>query len=117
MAKNGKPGRGHNSGMVWLIRRYNSIETDPEGERVRALLRKEHLKDSDIAALGGLALSTVSNLRGGKTMRPQFATLAKITGGMGFKYQLVREEQPNYEREIPKAREQRRAYFNMRKKS
>ena len=115
MAKNGTPARGHNSGMVWLTRTVNSIDRDPEMDKFNSLLRKERLKDSDIAALAGLATSTVVNLRGGKTCRPQHTTYAKLAGAIGYSYELTREKTPDYTKEIPKAREQRRAYFNMRK--
>ena len=97
---------GHNSGSLWLTRSYNFVDKDPECDRFRTLYQKEHIKESDLAVLSGLADTTVKNMFGGKTRRPQHATFAKMAGAMGYKYDLVRDEKPNYEREVPKAREQ-----------
>lgn len=97
---------GHNSGSLWLHRSYNNIDKDPEIDVFRTKYQKERIKESDLAVLAGLSLSTVKNMFGGKTRRPQHATFAKMAGAMGYKYGLQRDEAPNYEREIPKAREQ-----------
>jgi hypothetical protein len=104
-------GVGHNSGRLWLTRTYNVQETDPEIDRCRALYNKERkLRETDVAVLGGLAASTVKNMFGGKTRRPQHATFAKVLGAMGYRYEITRDEQPDYEAEIPKARGEFKAY-------
>lgn len=105
---NGHGRAGHNSGTLWLTRSYNFIDKDPECDRFRTLYQKEHIKESDLAVLAGLAVTTVKNMFGGLTRRPQHATFAKMAGAMGYKYDLVRDDdkKPNYDREIPKAREQ-----------
>jgi hypothetical protein len=41
---------------------------------------------------------------GGDTRRPQHATFAKMAGAMGYKYTLARDDAPDYQAEIPKAR-------------
>lgn len=101
---------GHNSSRLWLTRSYNFIDKDPECDRFRTLYQKEHIKEADLAVLAGLAVSTVKRMFGGDTRRPQHATFAKMAGAMGYKYGLVRDEAPDYARELPKAREQFKQY-------
>lgn len=101
MAKNGS----------WLTRSYNFIDKDPEIDKFRTIWQREHLKEADLAVLAGLSPSTVKNMFGGETKRPQHATFAKMAGAMGYEYGLVREaDAPDYSREIPIARQQRKAY-------
>ena len=90
---------------AWLNRSYNFIDKDPEIDKFRTLWQKEHIKESDLAVLSGLSASTVRNMFGGETRRPQHATFAKMAGAMGYEYGLTREgDAPNYEKEIPKAK-------------
>ena len=72
--------------------------------------RKERLKETDLAVLAGLAGSTVKNMFGGKTRRPAHTTFSKMAGALGYKYDLVHEATPDYESEIPKAREEFKQY-------
>lgn len=106
------PKSGHNSGRLWLTRSYNFIDKDPEIDRFRTLWQKDRIKEADLAVLAGLSGSTVHNMFGGKTRRPQHATFAKMAGALGYKYDLVRDEKPDYGVEIEKARAQRRAYYD-----
>ena len=102
---------GHNSRMVWATRVYNSVERDPEIDRAHEKFNKERIKESDLAMLAGLSPSTVANLLSrGKTRRPQHATFVKLWGAMGFRYDLVRDEKPDYEAAIPQARGEWKAY-------
>ena len=103
--------RGHNSGSLWLTRSYNFIDKDPEIDVFRTIWQKEHIRESELAVLAGLASTTVHNMFGGKTRRPMHATFAKMAGALGYKYGLVREEKPDYESAIPEAREQRKAHM------
>lgn len=98
------------NGTLWLRRSYNFIDKDPECDRFRTLWQKEHIKESDLAVLAGLAATTVRNMFGGKTRKPQHATFAKMAGALGYKYDLVREDTPNYDKEIPKARDEWKAH-------
>jgi transcriptional regulator with XRE-family HTH domain len=110
---NGHSRIGHNSGVrgaIWLTRSYNCVDEDPECEVFRKILRAERLKESDIAALAGVGTPTVRNLVDHNTRNPRHSTFAKLAGGLGYEYQLVREVKPNFEREIPKAVEQRKLY-------
>lgn len=98
--------RNSNSGRLWLTRSYNFIDKDPEIDRFRTLWQKDRIKESDLAVLAGLAVTTVNNMFGGKTRRPAHTTFAKMAGALGYKYELMRDDKPNYAREIPKAKEQ-----------
>jgi hypothetical protein len=53
---------------------------------------------------------------GGETRRPQHATFAKMAGAMGYKYGLKRDDAPDYEAELPKARQEFKAYKEYLKK-
>jgi transcriptional regulator with XRE-family HTH domain len=90
----------------WLTRSYNFIDKDPEVDVFRTLYQKEKLKESDLAVLAGLSVSTVKHMMGGVTRRPQHATFAKLAGAMGYKYGLQRDDTPDYGKEIPRAREE-----------
>src|SRR3954468_12536961 len=94
----------------WLTRSYNFIDKDPEIDNFRTLWQKERIKETDLAVLAGLSLSTVKNMFGGETRRPQHATFAKMAGAMGYAYGLVRDDKPDYEKEIPKARVEFKAH-------
>lgn len=108
----GKP--GHNSGArggsLWLTRSYNHIDKNPEIDVFRTLYQRIHIKEDDLAAIAGLATSTVTNMFGGKTMDPRHSTFAKLAGAMGKKYGLVDDHDINYAKEVPKAKEQRKLY-------
>jgi hypothetical protein len=88
----------------WLTRSYNFIDKDPEIDKFRTIWQKEHIKESDLAVLSGLSVSTVKNMFGGQTRRPAHTTFGKMAAAMGYEYGLQREAKPNYEKEIPQAR-------------
>jgi transcriptional regulator with XRE-family HTH domain len=99
-----------NGGTLWLTRAYNFIDKDPECDRFRTLYQKQRIKESDLAVLAGLSVTTVKNMFGGQTRRPQHSTLAKMAGAMGHEYGLQLVKTPDYEKEIPIAREQFKAH-------
>jgi transcriptional regulator with XRE-family HTH domain len=103
--------KGSNSGSLWLTRSYNFIDKDPEIDKFRTLWQKERIKEIDLADLAGLSPSTIHNMFGGQTRRPQHATFAKMAGAMGYKYDLVRDEKPNYDTEIAKAKQEKKEYM------
>jgi transcriptional regulator with XRE-family HTH domain len=98
------------NGRLWLTRSYNFVDKDPECDVFRTMWQKERIKEADLAVLAGLSASTVKNMFGGKTRKPQHATFAKMAGAMGYKYGLQRDARPDYESELPKAREEFRAH-------
>jgi transcriptional regulator with XRE-family HTH domain len=105
------------NGRSWLTRSYNFVDKDPEIDVFRTLYQKEHLKEDDLAALAGVATTTVKNMMGGETRRPLHSTFAKLAAAMGYKYGLARDDSPDYGKEIPRAIEQRAEYReHLRKK-
>jgi len=111
-----KTAMGHNTGRLWMSRVYNDLDRDPECDRFMSILAKEKQKYSDVAALTGLAVTTVTNLAEGKTRYARHSTFAKLAAGLNFKYTLQRDEKPDYEIEIPKARQERKTYYDYLKK-
>lgn len=106
-------------GILRLRWSYNNVEKDPEVDVFRTIYQKEHIKEDDLAAMAGLATSTVKNLFGGQTKKPQHLTYQKLATAMGYKYGLQRgdNERPDYEKEVPRAKEERAAYReSLRKK-
>jgi hypothetical protein len=101
---------GHNSGSLWLSRAYEVIEYDPEIENMQKVWRKARIKESDLAVLAGLSPGTVTKMFNGTTHQPRHSTFGKMAAAMGGRYELVVDGTPNYENEIPKAREQYRDY-------
>jgi transcriptional regulator with XRE-family HTH domain len=95
---------------AWVTRVYEDQGHDPEIDNFTSVFGKERIKESDLAALAGLSPSTVKNLVGGQTRRPQHTTFAKMAAAMGYKYGLERDEKPDYESAIPEAREQYREH-------
>jgi hypothetical protein len=99
-----------NGGILWLKRSVNFVEKDPQIDVWRTIYQKERIREVDLAALAGLSVSTVKNMFGGKTRRPQFVTYQKLASATGHKYALTRDDPPDYEKAIPKAREEYREY-------
>jgi hypothetical protein len=111
MATNGNGHRrGHNSGMIWMMRTYNSIDRDPEIDVFNAAFRKTRIRESDLAVVAGLVTPTVKRLFDGTTRQPRHSTFAKLAGALGKKYGLIDDKPINYEKEVPKAREQYKEY-------
>jgi len=94
----------------WLTRSYNFITKDPEIDRFRTIWQQERIKEADLAVLAGLSASTVKNMFGGETRRPQHATFAKMAGAMGYEYGLQRSTTPDYKAELPRARDEYKAH-------
>lgn len=94
----------------WLTRSYNFIDKDPECDVMRTLYQKQRIKESDLAILAGLSVTTVKRLFGGDTRRPMHTTFAKLAGAMGKRYAIVEVHAVNYAAEIPIARQQYREH-------
>jgi transcriptional regulator with XRE-family HTH domain len=95
----------------WTTRVYAFQDRDPEIDNFQKIWQKDRLKENDLAVLAGLSASTVSNMfTKGTTRRPQHATFAKMASAMGYKYGLERDDKPDYEAELPKAREEYKAH-------
>jgi transcriptional regulator with XRE-family HTH domain len=94
----------------WLTRSYNFIDKDPECDVFRSLYQKQRIKESDLAVLAGLSVSTVKKLFGGETRAPRHTTFAKMAGAMGQEYGLRPIREVDYKAEIPVAREEFKAH-------
>ena len=105
-----KLARTTNTSTSWLTRSYNFIDKDPAIDEFRTIWQKDRIKETDLAVLAGLSPSTVKNMFGGQTRKPQHATFAKMAGAMGYEYKLARDEKPDYIELLPEARQQRREY-------
>jgi len=102
--------KGNGTRSSWLTRSYAFIDKDPECDVFRTLYQKEHIKESDLAVLAGLSVTTVKKMFGGDTRQPRHTTFAKMAGAMGYKYGLQRDDTPDYGKEIPRAREEWKAH-------
>jgi transcriptional regulator with XRE-family HTH domain len=100
----------------WMTRSYRMLDFDPEIDKFRTIFQKEHLKEKDLAVLAGLSGSTINNMFGGQTKRPQHATFAKMAHAMGYEYTLAREVEPNYGAELPRAQAEYKAHLAALKK-
>lgn len=100
MAKNGS----------WLTRSYNFIDKDPECDVMRSEYQKLHIRESDLAVLAGLSVTTVKKMFGGETRRPLHSTFAKLAGAMGKRYVMADDHKVDYAAEIPIARQQYKAH-------
>lgn len=62
---------------------YPFVDKDPIIDVLRTIKRDARMKDSQITAAGGPTTGTLRNWFGGKTRRPQFATVAAAAVAMG----------------------------------
>lgn len=106
MAKGNGGIRGFLSGR-WTT---NFVDRDPEIDVYKTMYRDQHIKEDDLAALAGLSTSTVKNMFGGKTRRPQHLTYSKLAAAMGKEYVLQDMREVDYASEIPQAKLQRKEY-------
>ena len=95
----------------WMSRSYRVDEHDPEIDKFKTLWRGERLKQNDLAVLAGLHTTTVKNMFAGETKRPQHATFAKLAHAMGYEDALQRSEKPDYDAELPKAKQEKREHL------
>lgn len=95
----------------WMSRSMRLIDHDPEIDKFKTLWQKEHLKEKDFALLAGLSYQTVHKMFDGQTKRPQGLTYHKMAKAMGHEYVLTRAFKPDYDAEIPKARDEFREHL------
>lgn len=68
-----------------LYRSYNFVDKDPVLELVRDMVDEAKLPYAKISHLSGVSESTLYNWFHGKTRKPQFATVAAVMGGLGYR--------------------------------
>ena len=91
------------SGSI-LYRSYNFVDKDPVIDKVRTIVKDEGLSNSEIHTISGVSATTLHNWFEGETRRPQYATVAAVTGSLGYRQEFVKSKEINFEREIAKAK-------------
>jgi predicted transcriptional regulator len=74
-----------------LYKSYNFVDKDPVIDRVRNIISKEGLSNSEAALKSGVAPSTLYNWFEGNTKRPQYATVMAVVRALGYKEMFVRK--------------------------
>jgi hypothetical protein len=102
-------GRGGILNLRWS---YNQVSKDPKIDEFRTIYQKVHIKEDALAALAGLSTSTVKNMFGGQTRRPQHLTYEKLAAAMHHEFVLqpISNGKIDYDAEIALAREERKSY-------
>jgi hypothetical protein len=66
-------------------RNYRWLEKDPIIDAVRTVVKgEEHLKNSMVHAISGVATATLDNWFDGVTKRPQNSTVTQVTAALGY---------------------------------
>lgn len=63
---------------------YNFVDKDPVIDVLRTMKKDADMTDGEIAVASKVSRGTLKNWFGGKTKRPQFATVAAAAVAMGF---------------------------------
>lgn len=63
---------------------YNFVDKDPVIDVLRTMKRDTDMTDTEIANSSKVSRNTLKNWFGGKTKRPQFATVAAAAAAMGY---------------------------------
>lgn len=90
----------------FTYRSYNFVDKDPVIDRVRTLVQKEGLSYAEIGTISGVSSTTLHNWFDGETRKPQYATIAAVTGSLGYKQKFVKSKAVDYDRELAKAKEE-----------
>jgi hypothetical protein len=100
------------SGILNLRWSYNQVSKDPKIDVFRTIYQKVHIKEDSLAALAGLSTSTVKNMFGGQTRRPQHLTYEKLAAAMHHEFVLrpIENGKVDYDAEIEAAKQERRAF-------
>ena len=71
---------------VSVYRNYKFlVDKDPIIDAVKTVVKsEEHLKNSDVHAISGVATATLDNWFDGTTRRPQNATVCQVTAALGY---------------------------------
>jgi hypothetical protein len=99
-----------------MTRSWRNIDHDPQIDVMKTLWQKERLKEVDFAMLAGLSYQTIHKMFDNQTKRPQGLTYQKMLKAMGYRYDVVRDETPDYASEIPQARSEYKVHLTALKK-
>jgi len=99
-----------NGGILRMRWSFHNVDKDPGIDDLRTVYQKQHVKEDHLAVVAGVATTTVKNMFGGKTRRPQHLTYTKLAAALGHEYVLRETQLLNWESEVPKALEERKQY-------
>ena len=69
---------------VHIYRTYRFIDKDPIIDAVRTVVQTEHLKNSAVHQISGVAAATLDNWFNGSTRKPQNSTVCAVTTSLGY---------------------------------
>ena len=69
---------------VHIYRTYRFIDKDPVIDAIRTVVQKEHLKNSAVHNISGVATATLDNWFEGSTKKPQNSTISAVTSALGY---------------------------------
>ena len=69
---------------VHVYRTYRFIDKDPIIDAVRTVVQAEHLKNSAVHQISGVATATLDNWFDGATRQPRNSTVAAVTTSLGY---------------------------------
>jgi hypothetical protein len=69
---------------VHVYRTYRWVDKDPIIDAVRTVVNDEHLKNSAVHSISGVATATLDNWFGGVTKKPQNSTICAVTSALGY---------------------------------
>lgn len=69
---------------VHIYRTYRFIDKDPVIDAIRTVVQKEHLKNSAVHSISGVATATLNNWFDGATRKPQNSTISAVTSALGY---------------------------------
>jgi hypothetical protein len=70
---------------VFIYRNYRFIDKDPIIDAVRTVVKsEEHLKNSHVHQISGVATATLDNWFDGVTRQPRNSTVCQVTAALGY---------------------------------
>ena len=69
---------------TYIYRSYRFIDKDPVIDAVKTVVQAEHLKNSAVHAISGVATATLDNWFDGPTRQPQNSTVTAVTAALGY---------------------------------
>jgi len=70
---------------TYIYRNYRFLDKDPIIDAVKTVVKgQEHMKNSMVHAVSGVATATLDNWFEGTTRRPQNSTVTQVTAALGY---------------------------------
>ena len=77
-----------------VYKSYNFVDKDPIIDKVRTLIDRADVTLSYVEGRSGVTTQTMRNWFGGRTKRPQFATVNAVARCLGHELALVERAKP-----------------------